>query len=351
MSRLAFSLCLLLSLACCNSLANAAPILLSPTSSGSQINQHIELLEDVGGRLTIADISDPAVQSRFQPANGRASVGQSRNPWWIKIELQRSSAAPAQWWLEVGAVTLLDLQLFLPNAQGHWQMRQAGERVSFAAGRDHPYRRAVFQLPALGEQPLTLYLRTYDPAGNSFPLRLWQLDQLELLAAQENLGLGLIYGVILALLLYNLFILFSLRDSAYFWYVLTTAFALVFILSMTGHGFQYFWPEEAVPFWLDRITLPSLWALCANRFTQTLLQTRQHVRWAHHLLSMACVVYLLAITLEAFGQRNLAAWTIALLSLTSIPAALGGALIRWRQGFFPALLYLCGYGLVLASIG
>ncbi|MEX6501521.1 diguanylate cyclase [Pseudomonas sp. 25A3E] len=330
--------------------ACATPLILSDTSSGRSLNDHIQLLEDVGARLDIADLADPTVQARFRPADGRASVGQSRNPWWIKVQLAREASAPGQWWLEVGAVTLLDLQLYLPNKQGGWQQRQSGERVAFAAGRDHPYRRALFRLPALDEQPLTFYLRTYDPAGNSFPLRAWQIADLDLTAARENLVLGTIYGVIFALLLYNLFILFSLRDSAYFWYVLTTAFALVFILSMSGHGFQYLWPGGEVPFWLDRITLPSLWGLCASRFAQTLMQTRRHVRWAHHLLSMACVVYLLAIALDAFGQRGLAAWIIALLSLTSIPAALGSALIRWRQGFFPALLYLCGYGLVLGSI-
>ncbi len=328
----------------------AAPVLLTGASSGSSLNEHIQLLEDVGAQLGIADLADPTVQARFQPADGRASVGQSRNPWWIKLELQRAADAPHDWWLEVGAVTLLDLQLFLPDGQGNWHRRQSGERVGFDEGRDRPYRRALFQLPALNEQPLTLYLRTYDPAGNSFPLRAWQIADLDLLAMQENLGLGLIYGVILALLLYNLFILFSLRDSAYFWYVLTTAFALVFILSMTGHGLQYLWPGSEVPFWLDRITLPSLWGLCASRFTQSLLQTRRHVRWAHHLLSVACLVYVVAIALTALGQRGPAAWIIALLSLTSIPAALGSALIRWRQGFFPALLYLCGYGLVLGSI-
>lgn len=348
MQRLTFPTMLLLSLLA--GLACASPITLGPASSGASLNSQIELLEDVGGTLTIAEMEDPAVQGRFQPADGRASVGQSPNPWWIKVVLQPGSPAPRNWWLEVGAVTLLDLQLFFPDAQGNWQARQAGERVSYAEGRDHTYRRAVFQLPTLDERPLTFYLRTYDPAGNSFPLRLWQRDDLNMLAAQENLGLGLVYGVIFALLLYNLFILFSLRDSAYFWYVLTTAFALVFILSMTGHGFQYLWPNQAVPFWLDRITLPSLWGLCASRFTQTLLQTRRHVKWAHHLLSMACLVYVAAIILEAFGQRSLAAWIIAILSFTSIPAALGSALIRWRQGFFPALLYLCGYGLVLSSI-
>ena len=343
-------LLLLLCLALTGYQAVAAPIVLHADSSGLQLNGQIELLEDVGGRLNIEDLADPAVQQRFVPADGRASVGQNRNPWWIKLQLQRSADAPAQWWLENGAVTQLDLQLYIPDGQGGWTLRQSGERVGFAAGRDHDYRRILLRLPPLGETPQTFYLRSYDPAGNSFPLKAWQLENLDHQAIRENLGLGLIYGIIAALLLYNLFIFLTLRDKAYFWYVLTTAGALLLIVSMSGHGFQYLWPEGPVPFWLDRITLPSLWGLGACRFTQTLLQTRQHVRWAHHLLSFACVCYGVAIVLEAFGQRGAAAWLIALLSLTSIPAALGSALVRWRQGYFPALLYLCGYGLILGSI-
>jgi hypothetical protein len=49
---------------------------------------------------------------------------------------------------------------------------------------------------------------------------------------------------------------------------------------------------------------------------------------------LACRVYILAITMAAFGLRNQAIWTIARLSLTSIHAALSSALIPWRQGFF-----------------
>ncbi|WP_137972193.1 diguanylate cyclase [Pseudomonas sp. F(2018)] len=327
-----------------------AAVQLQANSSGQQLNGQILLLEDVGGQLDIADMADPAVQQRFVPAKGRASVGQNPNPWWIKLELQRGADAPARWWLEIGAVTQLDLQLYTPDGKGGWNQRQVGERVSFAEGRDHDYRRPLLQLPELGETPQTFYLRSFDPAGNSFPLRVWQLDDLNHLASQENLGLGLIYGIIAALLLYNLFIFFTLRDTAYFWYVLTTAGALLLIVSMSGHGFQYLWPDAPVPFWLDRITLPSLWGFCACRFTQTLLQTRIHVRWAHHLLSLACACYVIAIAMEAFGLRGASAWLIALLSLTSIPAALGSAMIRWRQGYFPALLYLFGYGLILGSI-
>lgn len=349
LQRFAFMLALLLGLSATGQAM--ASVVLTDASSGMPLNAHIELLEDTQGTLTIADLASAEQQSRFQPANGRASVGQSLNPWWIKLTLQRDSRAPSLWVLEVGSVTQLDLQFHQPDGQGGWLSRQSGERVPFDASRDHPYRRMVFDLPALDEQPTTFYLRAFDPAGNSFPLRIWQADDLKQLAARENLALGAIYGVVFALLLYNLFILISLRDKAYFWYVLTTAFALLFILSMTGHGAQYLWPNHPVPAWLDRITLPSLWGLFASRFTQTLLQTKLHVRWAHHLLNMACVIYLVAIVLTLFDQRHLAAWAIALLSLTSIPAALGSALIRWRQGFFPAQLYLYGYGLVLGSVG
>ena len=166
----------------------AASVVLTDASSGMPLNAHIELLEDDQGTLAIDDLAAPEQQSRFQPANGRASVGQSLNPWWIKLTLQRDMCAPAYWVLEVGSVTQLDLQLYLPDGQGGWQLRQSGERVPFSENRDHPYRRMVFDLPTLGEQPKTLYLRAFDPAGNSFPLRVWQLEDLTQLATRENLA-------------------------------------------------------------------------------------------------------------------------------------------------------------------
>ncbi|WP_073266708.1 diguanylate cyclase domain-containing protein [Phytopseudomonas punonensis] len=330
--------------------AHAETISLDSHSSGLSLNEQVELLEDSGTQLHIEDMADPAIQSRFTAAHGKASVGQSANPWWIKVTLRAEPGAPGQWWLEVGSVTLLDLQLYLPDGQGGWQKRQSGEVVSFAEGRDHPHRRMLLRLPELGEQSLTFYLRSYDPAGNSFPLKVWQLDDLKTHAAADNLWLGVIYGVITALLLYNLFIFLALRDGAYFWYVVTTTGALLMILSMTGHGFQYLWPGSAVPFWLDRITLPALWGFGACRFTQELLQTRRYVPWAHRLLTVSCGLYLLAVVSDFFGLRAIGAWVFVSLAVTTIPTALWASLKRWRQGYFPACLYFCGYGMILASV-
>ncbi|WP_207882330.1 GGDEF domain-containing protein [Pseudomonas sp. 30_B] len=324
----------------------AAAVELDSHASGTWLNGSLELLEDRSGGMPFDEVQ----RSRdFVPANGRTSVGQSSSAWWLRLDLDRRQTPPGGWWLEVDAVNLKDLRLYLPDEQGRYVERLSGESVPFSAGRDRGYRRPVFHLPE-GAGPLRLYLRTYDPAGNSFPLRVWSLDDLQDHRADTNLFLGVVYGLITALLLYNLFILLTLHDRAYLWYVLTTAAALLFSLGMTGHGFKYLWPEHAVPWWLDRITLPSLWGLCVHRFTITLLQTRRHVRWAHHLLNLNCVLYLLTILLGALQLRGAASWMLVVVTLIGVPAALGAALTRWRQGSLPAFLYLLGFGLVLGSV-
>ena len=331
--------------------AQAPAAVFSPdsTSSGKSLNGHIELFEDASGELQIEDILQADVQQRFVPAAGRASVGQSRNPWWIKLQLQGNLTAPQDWWLEVGGPNQLDLRVYLPDGKGGWNERRSAETVPFAEGRDYDYRRSVFHLPQLQDRQ-TVYLRSYDPAGNSFPMRLWQLPDLQQRQINENLLFGMIYGVIIALLLYNLFIFSSLRDSTYFWYVLTTACGLLFILGASGHGFQYLWPQQAVPIWLHRITIPSLWSLFVSLFTMQLLQTRQYVPRLHYLLVAGAVFYALAVLCGLFGWTTAGAITLDILTFTSIPAALLAALIRSRQGCFYARLYLLGYGLVLSSI-
>ena len=327
---------------------HAEVVTLNSANSGLSLNPDTQLFEDIGGQRQLADILQPQVQQAFMPAAGRASVGQSPNPWWIKLELKGADQAPQEWWLEAGGANLLDLRLYLPDGKGGWTERRSAEAVPFAEGRDYPYRRSLFRLPELRDG-MTLYLRSYDPAGNAFPLHIWQLTDLQQQQAHEHMLFGLIYGVILALLLYNLFIFLSLRDITYFWYVASTASALLFILGATGHGFQYLWPGQAVPVWLDRATLPSLWSLCVCLFTVTLLQTRQHVRWAHYVLCLSAGLYGLSLVLGLFGLRSLSAQILNLLTFAAIPAALAAAMIRSYQGFFPARLYLIGFGLVLGS--
>lgn len=327
----------------------AASVVLGPGSSGQGLNGQVDLLEDPSGKLGIADLQRADVQAGFRPADGRESAGRSPSAWWLRVTLQKGIDAPARWWLELGGMLVLDARLYLPDGQDGWIERASGERVPFAEGRDYPYRRGLFELPELGDQPLTIYVRSYDPAGNLFPLRIWQLGDLQLMSGEENFTYGLIYGVVLALLLYNLFILFSLRDRAYFWYVLTTGCSLLMMLAMSGHAQQYLWPNIATPVWLDRMTMPSLWSVLLMRFTIALLSRPGGSPWPSRVLNVVCGLYGVAILINALGMRHEASLLIALLPVLTMPIALGWAALRSWQGFVPARFYLIGYGFVLVS--
>lgn len=343
---------LFLLLSCLAVPVHAALLTLGTEDSGRRLNDRIELLEDRSNGLTIEDILKPEQQALFQPAAGRTTAGQSRNPWWIRLELNRQAEAPADWWLEIDSTILQDLQLYLPDERGNWLMRQSGEQVPFQQASDLQNRRIVFQLPRLPaspEAPLVLYLRTLDPSGNAFPLHLWQRDDIERKAAWSNLLLGALYGIIFGLMLYNLFLLITLRDATYAWYLATTASALLMLLMYTGHGLQYLFPNELPPPFISRLTCISVWAACVLIFTQNLLQTRRQTPFAHRVLSVAIITCLAAAPLDAFGLRAESAKLVSFGALLGIFAATSASLKRVRQGYVPALYYLLGYGLVFLA--
>ncbi|MDF5826257.1 7TM-DISM domain-containing protein [Pseudomonas aeruginosa] len=208
------------------------------------MNGSLDLLEDPDGNLAVEDLEQTEQAGRFVAAAGRTSVGLSRSVWWLRLDLPRREAVSGGWWLEVASASLHDLRRTPRRAR---RVRATSRRraVPFAEGRDHAYRHPLFQPSRDG--PLRVYLRSYDPGGNAFRWRLLATTNCWNTCSQGNLLFGMAYGLILALLLYNLFLFTSLRDRAYFWYVLTAASALVPTLSISGHGFGISGPSGRCP--------------------------------------------------------------------------------------------------------
>ena len=87
---------------------------------------------------------------------------------------------------------------------------------------------------------------------------------------------GIIFGIILGLALYNLFLYFSLRDKNYSWYtVYLFSYAVVFFtLSGSSRLVQYFIPSHPlVGFYINNL-IPGLIPVCYIQFTRHFLQSR-----------------------------------------------------------------------------
>ena len=201
---------------------SAAPLLLQPVAQGQRAEGFLSVLRDPSGELTLAGVMD----KEFQTLPGEASFGFTHDAIWLRLTLQASQ--PGEWWLESGLTSLDDIRLFQQNAQGRWQEQHCGDHLPFAQ-RPVPYRLFVFPLALNTDKPQTVYLRIRTDDSLVAPIRLWSPTSFHERHAQEDLLLGIGYGIVLAMLIYNSFLWLALRESLYGTYLFATVSLLLVV--------------------------------------------------------------------------------------------------------------------------
>ncbi len=86
---------------------------------------------------------------------------------------------------------------------------------------------------------------------NLWKERIWMADSLN-----ESLNLGLFFGIMLIMGLYNLFVFISVREIYYLLYVCFVFCMVIFVASLKGLSFQYLWPHSVQ--WNDQSIIVGL---------------------------------------------------------------------------------------------
>lgn len=211
---------------------------------------------------------------------------------WLKLQLH---AAPdfdfsePRRYLIAHAISQRQADFYIKQ-QGEWQHIPAGTSDGYAQSERLNYRHPGVRL-TFDEQPITIYFRVYDPAGSTFPINLLTVADYTEHYIEENLVFGMVFGAILALLLYNLILLVQLRDSAYFWYVLSMAAAILLLADGTGLGPQILWPNVSHPWWLGRVSTAAMWGSTLLIFSIKFLRLRENLPFVATLLQLAVVLF------------------------------------------------------------
>src|SRR5690606_34046501 len=91
-----------------------------------------------------------------------------------------------------------------------------------------------------------LYIKVRTDGAVQIPLRLHNATHFAEQTAREYLGMGLYYGIIAEMILYNAFLLLIVRDFSYLYYVLYVSCYAGFQVSLNGLGIQFLWPSAVV---------------------------------------------------------------------------------------------------------
>ncbi len=138
---------------------------------------------------------------------------------WARFTVSNQSSRDINWFLDLGNPYMDYIDLYFPTKSGSFTVKQAGQRRRFSS-RDIDYRIPVFSLIEAPNSQRTFYLRLQneDPTYYEPVLRL--KDGLIKKISEDQAILGISYGILIAMLIYNFCIAWSAREKAYLWYSL-----------------------------------------------------------------------------------------------------------------------------------
>ncbi|VVM79076.1 Sensor histidine kinase RcsC [Pseudomonas fluorescens] len=315
------------------------------------LGRSLQVFEDPSGQASIADVRAQAAAGNFKLHDkATLNAGYSRSAYWLKIDLHYRPSNPAAqrtWLLELAYPPLDHLDLYMPDANGDYRLvRQTGDALPFAS-REIRQNNYLFDLSFKPDQQQTVYLRLASEGSIQAPVTLWSSTAYLEDQPVRLYVLGIIYGVLLGMVVYNLFIYLSVRDTSYLYYIFYIASFGLYQLSVNGAAVEYFWPDN--PWWANAATpfFIGCAGLFGSQFARSFLQTKNHSRWLDRLLIALIAFGALVVGLSLMTSYALSLRLATILALTFTVVIFAAGILAWWRGLRVARYFIIAWSAFL----
>lgn len=309
------------------------------------IGQHIELLEDSAGRMTVNDV---VVSKAFTPSSADVpNLGLTSSAFWVRYALSNQTGSD-EVLVEVSNPETESIEVYAFDGSRLLCSYKSGQ---MSAVNDRPLSdpNYLFPIKLVSGKECTIYMRFHSTKQLQVPIRLSSREQiLEARSSQTKLIGGYI-GVMLVMAIYNLFIFFSARDKSYLIYVLYIALVSLTQLTFLGIGQHSFWPGAEWFAGKASIIFTIATAVAASEFMRSFIRTQEvapkldrFIPWFYGLFVVCLALYLGGQPMMGYGLAQLSAGLFA-------PFMFAMALVVWRRRSRQAGYFLIAWSVFLAG--
>lgn len=316
----------------------------------------IGVLVDAAGSLTLGSIlsNNPSFQKVTQRS---PNYGFTDAVYWLKISLEQRGSGQ-DWMLEFG-YPFLDYITMFTVVSNRVVSRQISGRMYPFSQRAFAHRNFVFPVSVPESSRIDLYFRIKTSSNMSLPVALYTMTAFFHQNRQSQIAMGIFYGAILVMVLYNVLLFISFRDVTYFYYVLFLVSIAVVQMGLHGLSYEYLWPDA--PVWNSKsflfFTAFSVFAICL--FEKSFLFTKKNNPHLHRIITVL-QVFLLTLAVCAFLFKyeimvKLVSFLAAVSSFVIIFAAFRSLVCGYRAARFFLIAWLAfllgGTLLVIRNFG
>ncbi len=322
---------------------------LDETSDAVNLSQSIWYLEDKPSNFDPHLLSSSNDNSNWAPNhNETINFGYSDSAYWVTTLLRNSSDVPLDRLLEIAYNVLDSIDIYLIDENEIIEHHQLGDLLPFNE-RVYQHRNFVYPIHINPNQSRQLLIKVKTSTSMQIPLMLWKPASFHAKDQIEVLHLGIYYGAMIVMALYNLFIFYVVRTSNYFFYVIWVFCMAGFMASLNGIGYQYLWPQS--PNWNDQsiVLFLSLTTMFGLIFTHEFLNLGVERILMGKLIKVLSVWSLLIAIASFFLPYVIAIKLIIVTCLIVIGIILPVSILRIVDGYRPARFYTLAWFVLLVG--
>lgn len=336
---------LIFSLLLLQGLRSLAEPIISFTQTGKviSIGRQVSILEDSSGQLTF----EAAVKSAaYKPATTNVpNLGVSNSTFWVKFIVKNESEND-RLLLELDQPTIDEATLYTIEADGRTTEQAEGEFKKYSERR-YNNQNHVFDLHVQQGETHTYYLKVKSAEQMVLPMFIGDAKPVMESLMNKDVIFGIFFGIMLVMLLYNLFIYFTTRDKGYLYYVLYIFLLSLSQASLSGYAFRFLWPNST---WMAQNSVylfPAIAGLAAMVFVKEFLQTKTVAPKLTKVLNVLIGIFVFAVLCTFFGLKLLS------FNLMQLNTAIGSLFVLYlsavvlKRGNKSALFFLIAWSILL----
>lgn len=311
---------------------------------------HLSYFEDKEGRVSLQDILSGESGQTFIPSEKEVpSFSFTASAYWFRLDLANVDSSVQHWLLESQYPPLDRINIYLIDAENNVTTYRGGDKLPFSQ-RALKHRNVTFKVPLAKGETVRIYIKVRTEGSLQLPLVLRSPEALLAKDHEEQFALGIFYGVLIAMLLYNLMIFASIRDINYLYYVSYIAGWTLLQMSLNGLGFEYLWPES--PKWANMAT--TFFIGFANmsvvQFARGFLQTSLHLPRFDRMLKYGAAFCIVIMLCSIFASYTIAIKLGTIASLVLAIAVVSAGTWSLKIGVRQARYFMLAWSALLLGI-
>ncbi len=312
------------------------------------IGKEVYILEDKENNKDLSTI----LKSFHQFERSKQEIpnfGYTNSSFWIYFKILNEEKDTQKLLLELYYPLLDEVDYYLIDNGKIIKEIKTGDRRLFKY-REIYHKNFLFLLELEKNKEYEILFRVKSEGSIQIPLRLVSYKVFLEKEHIEQFIQGIYYGVMIVMILYNLFLFISIRDKSYLYYILYIFGIMMFSLIFTGYAYELLWPEAPIFGNMILSFMVNFLILFAGLFSLNFLRMKELTPILYKILFGLNIVIFINMILSLILAYKIIIKITTYSVLPFVVIVMMAGIITFRKGWKPARFYILAWTLLLISM-